>query len=66
MGWPLGQFVALKRLSATKSDSISGHYVSQCVALASDRVAQSVYEGTDDPPFAANFAVNKRRIHRNR
>lgn len=52
--------------SATKSDSIDGHYVAQCVAPASYSVVQSVYAGAVNPSFAANFAVNKRRIHRKR
>jgi hypothetical protein len=62
----LGQFVALKGLSTTESDSICGYYVAQCVVLASDRVVQSVYEGVDDPSFTANIAANKPHIRRNR
>jgi hypothetical protein len=60
------KFVALKGLSATKSDNIQSHYVAQCVALASNNVAQSVCEGTEASSFTANIAVNKRRISRNR
>jgi hypothetical protein len=44
MGRPVeGSFVALKGSRATKSDSIDGYYVAQCVALASLSVVQSVY-----------------------
>jgi hypothetical protein len=67
MGSPFeGSVVALRVLSSTKSDSISVHYVAQCVALASDSVVQSAYEGAVDPSFTANIAVNKRHIRRNR
>lgn len=52
--------------SATKSESIDGHYVAQCVAPASDSVVQSICAGAVDPSFTANNAANKRRIHRNR
>lgn len=52
--------------SETKSDNIDGHYVAQCVVLASDSVVQSVYQGSEASSFTANIAVNKRRIRRNR
>ena len=48
-----------------ESDSMYGHYVAQCVALASDSVVQSDYEGAEGASFNANIAANKRRIHRN-
>ncbi len=67
MGWPVEwSFVALKGLSATESDGIDGHYVAQCVALASDSVVQSAHVGAEEPSFTANIAVNKRHIRRNR
>jgi len=52
--------------SATKSDSIDGHYVAQCVTFAINSVAQSAYEGAEAAFFTAKNAVNKRHIHRNR
>ena len=48
------------------NDSISDHYVAQCVALAGNSVVHSVYVGTEEPPFAANIAVNERHIRLNR
>ncbi len=62
----MGQFVALKVSSATLSDSINGNYVAQCVALASDSVVQSAYEGAEASFFTAKNAANKRHIRRNR
>jgi hypothetical protein len=67
MGWPFeGSFVALTGLSATKSDSIDGHYVAQRVVLASDSVVQSAHVGAEEPSFTANIAVNKLHIRCNR